>query len=45
MSAAMALQEAEVGVTERQVAECDAAREQYDEVMARWNGLKGRLEP
>ncbi len=42
MSAAMALQAAEVGPTERQVAECDAARMQLQEVMQRWEALRAR---
>jgi hypothetical protein len=42
MSAAMAMQEAEVGPTARQVAACDAARAQLQEVMRRWNALRDR---
>jgi hypothetical protein len=45
MRAAMAMQEAEVGPTERHVAACDAARAQYDEVMQRWNALRTRAAP
>jgi len=40
--AAMSMQEAEVGPTERQVAACDAARAQLQEVMQRWNALRTR---
>jgi hypothetical protein len=36
MSAAMAMQEAEVRPTARQIAACEAARDQYQEVMGRW---------
>jgi hypothetical protein len=40
--AAMSMQEAEVGPTERQVAACDAARAQLQEVTQRWNALRTR---
>jgi photosystem II stability/assembly factor-like uncharacterized protein len=43
MRAAMSMQEAEVGPTERQVAECNAARVQLQDVMLRWEALRGRL--
>jgi photosystem II stability/assembly factor-like uncharacterized protein len=39
MSAAMAMQEADVAPTERQVAACDRARGQYQDVMAQWRAL------
>jgi len=42
MSAAMSMQEAEVGPTDRQVAACDAARAQGREVMERWRALQAR---
>jgi len=40
MSAAMSMQDAEVAPTARQIEACDAAREQYDEVMQRWGALQ-----
>jgi len=40
MSAAMAMQEADVAPTERQVAACDRARGQYQDVMAQWRALE-----
>jgi photosystem II stability/assembly factor-like uncharacterized protein len=43
MRAAMAMQRAELGPTERQVANCDAAREQLQDVMRRWEVLRTRL--
>jgi hypothetical protein len=43
--AAMAMQEAEVGPTERQVGACDAARAQFQEVMERWNALRTLAAP
>jgi hypothetical protein len=43
MSAAMSMQAAEVGPTERQVAACDAARTQLQEVMQRWEALRERV--
>ncbi|MGW8265528.1 MAG: dihydroxy-acid dehydratase domain-containing protein, partial [Longimicrobiales bacterium] len=39
MSAAMAMQEAEVAPTARQVAACEEARSRFEEVMARWHAL------
>tara|TARA_B100001964_G_scaffold235809_1_gene296524 strand:- start:6710 stop:6850 length:141 start_codon:yes stop_codon:yes gene_type:complete len=42
MSAAMSMQEADVAPTARQVAACEAARVQLDEVMRRWNALRIR---
>jgi photosystem II stability/assembly factor-like uncharacterized protein len=41
--AAMSMQEAEVGPTEKQVAACEAARAQLREVMQRWNALRKRM--
>jgi photosystem II stability/assembly factor-like uncharacterized protein len=40
MGAAMAMQEAEVAPTARQVAACEAARAQLQDVMRRWEALK-----
>jgi photosystem II stability/assembly factor-like uncharacterized protein len=40
MDAAMAMQEADVAPTSRQIAACDAARAQFEELMPRWNALK-----
>jgi len=45
MGAAMAMQEAEVAPTARQIAACDEARERYMEVMARWEAMKGQGGP
>jgi hypothetical protein len=47
MSAATAMQAAEVAPTTRQVAACDEARVQFQEVMARWAALRTsrRLNP
>ena len=42
MSAAMSMQRAEMAPTERQIAACDAAREQYRQVMERWETLRLR---
>ena len=42
MAAAMSMQEADVAPTARQIAACDAARAQAQEVMARWRALEGR---
>ena len=42
MAAAMSMQNAEVAPTARQVAACDAAREQYREIMERWEALRVR---
>ena len=42
MSAAMAMQEAEVAPTARQVAACDEARARFDDVMERWQTLEAR---
>ncbi len=43
MTAAMSMQRAEVGPTERQVAVCNAARAQLKEVIQRWEELRGRF--
>ena len=40
MNAAMAMQAADVAPTMRQIAACDAARAQFEELMPRWNALK-----
>ena len=40
MSAAMAMQGADVAPTVRHVAACEVAMAQYQEVMARWNALR-----
>jgi hypothetical protein len=40
MSAAMAMQEADVAPTARQIAACDQARAQYRDVMAQWSALQ-----
>ena len=40
--AAMSMQDAEVAPTARQVAACEAARDQYREVMERWEALRVR---
>ncbi len=40
MNAAMAMQAADVAPTMRQIAACDAARAQFEEVMPHWNTLK-----
>lgn len=40
MSAAMAMQEAEVAPTTRQIDACEEARVQYQDVMRRWENLK-----
>jgi photosystem II stability/assembly factor-like uncharacterized protein len=42
MSAAMSMQGADVAPTMRQIAACEAARAQLQEVMARWNAVSGR---
>ncbi len=42
MAAAMSMQEAEMPATARQVAACDEARAQFEDVMARWNALRAR---
>ena len=42
MAAAMAMQEAEVAPTARQVATASKARAQYKDVMARWSGLAAK---
>jgi photosystem II stability/assembly factor-like uncharacterized protein len=44
MSAAMAMQDAEVPATARQIAACDAARAQFKDVMKRWNTLRVRTQ-
>jgi hypothetical protein len=44
MSAAMAMQEAEVRPTARQIAACDAARAQYQEVMGLWALVSAPVE-
>ena len=43
MGAAMAMQDAEVAPTAREVAACDAARAQSVEVVARWEALNARV--
>jgi hypothetical protein len=43
MSAAMAMQGAEVAPTMRQIAACEEARAQFEEVMRQWVELKGSL--
>jgi len=40
MNAAMAMQEAEAAPTARQIAACEAARAQYQNVMRRWEAIK-----
>ena len=40
MSAAMAMQDADVAPTRRQIAACDEARAQYQDVMRRWQTLR-----
>ena len=45
MSAAMAMQAADVAPTMRQVAACEAAKAQFQEVMARWNALRAPGSP
>ncbi len=40
MNAAMAMQEADVSPTKRQIEACDAAHAQFEELMPRWNALK-----
>jgi hypothetical protein len=40
MNAAMAMQAADVAPTERQISACEAAKAQYQEVMARWEALR-----
>jgi len=40
--AAMSMQDAEVGPTVRQVAACEVARGQLQEVMQRWRALQTR---
>lgn len=42
ISAAMAMQEAETAPTARQIAACETARAQLQEVMQRWSGLRAR---
>ena len=42
MSAAMSMQEAEVAPTARQIAACDAARGQMQDVMKSWAALRTR---
>jgi hypothetical protein len=42
MSAALSMQEAEVAPTARQIAACEAARAQLQEVMGRWKALQAR---
>ncbi len=44
MRAAMAIQAAEVGATERQVAEIEKARAQATDVMQRWKALRTRVK-
>jgi len=43
MSAAMAMQEADVAPTARQIAACEAAQGRYDDAMARWHDLEARV--
>jgi len=43
ISAAMAMQEAEVAPTARQVAACDEARSRFQEVMGRWHALEAEV--
>ncbi len=43
MSAAMAMQEAEVTPTERDVQACNDARAQYRDIMRKWEALKGGM--
>ncbi|HEU6452361.1 MAG TPA: hypothetical protein VFT57_13150, partial [Gemmatimonadaceae bacterium] len=40
LAAAMAMQGADVAPTSMQIAECDAARAQYEKLMKAWAGLK-----
>ena len=40
MNAAMAMQEADVAPTQRQIEACDEARAQFKELMPRWNSVK-----
>lgn len=40
LAAAMAMQGADVTPTSMQIAECDAARAQYEKLMKRWEGVK-----
>jgi photosystem II stability/assembly factor-like uncharacterized protein len=40
MNAAMAMQAADVAPTMRQIAACDQARTQFEDVMSRWSALK-----
>jgi hypothetical protein len=40
MRAAMSMQEAEVAPTARQIQACADARDQYNDIMAKWNALK-----
>jgi hypothetical protein len=42
ISAAMAMQEADVAPTARQVEACAAARSQFEDVMAQWRALEAR---
>jgi hypothetical protein len=42
MSAAMAMQEADVAPTARQVTACDQARSRYRDLMERWRILEAR---
>jgi hypothetical protein len=44
MGAAMSMQEAEVAPTARQIAACDAAREQFNQVMERWQELRAQAD-
>ena len=43
MNAAMAMQQAEVAPTIRQIEACREARSQFREVMARWNAVKASI--
>ncbi|MGD2122574.1 MAG: glycoside hydrolase [Gemmatimonadota bacterium] len=40
MNAAMSMERSEMAPTERDIAACDDAREQYQDVMRQWNALK-----
>jgi hypothetical protein len=43
MSAAMAMQGAEVAPTRRQIAACQEARAQFEEVMRQWAAVRGSV--
>jgi hypothetical protein len=42
LAAAMAMQDAEVAPSAREIAACEAARAQWAELLAKWNALNGR---